>query len=813
MLDRVLNAFFNDRLPSPKVRRIWLAAILLAPLALAGGLSLRFLTAGAEPPPVQLDRAAALAIARQFAAAHGYLTNDWATMVRLDADPDQRRWMKERATAPLRDLLARVDPPEALTVQLFSPRHDGRVDVRLTLDGRLLGYQMRGRPQTQSAPPGTPSLDAAQAVLNARFDNSKLLTFGKPEVSTISREGGHLLEKVEWRTAPDGMPEMEIRQTVEVRDGQVTVDSITGKLNEKYSEEHRPHKGLMAALGWFFGVYIVVLVVLVVVRYIQRTLQKEISHGRSAIIGLFVAATFVSYIFLSDQIINGEVEGPEVPFWLIRLMGAVVYLFIGAVVGLSYSASEGDLREYYPGKLTTLDALLTGRLFSRNAAASILVGIVIASWMLFFNNSISGVWHLPSIADNPESLALFVYSREPLLMLLVSTPIGAIMESLTLLLPISILHRVAGRRNLVLAVLIPLAFLSALGFALSQAGHGEVDLRGLALTAVVRTAGPLIAFFAYDLLACIVCLTAFSIASYLLVLLSALPHGELVLFGAVTLVVIVIIAEIWALIQGKVAADEEVRPKYARRLAERIQLQAEVTAAREAQLRLLPTEPPKMEGLAIAATCTAADEVGGDFYDFFRLSPHRLGLLVSDGGGRGLATALSIALAKGYLMQKVHAGLTPAETMRALRAALGSAMQGDESSGFCYAVIDTHAMTFEYARTGSSPCIVAESPAPESLVDGSIFCGKAQLGEGLRFIVYTDGIGTRIGRPGKGATERWIQQVLAWHRNASAEEMSGAILREVFSSVRRNRAKLQDDITLVVVAMDRSGIRSMENVA
>jgi sigma-B regulation protein RsbU (phosphoserine phosphatase) len=242
-------------------------------------------------------------------------------------------------------------------------------------------------------------------------------------------------------------------------------------------------------------------------------------------------------------------------------------------------------------------------------------------------------------------------------------------------------------------------------------------------------------------------------------------------------------------------------------------LESEVTAAREAQLRLLPLEPPRMDGLSISASCQAAEEVGGDFYDFFRLAPHRLGVLVSDGGGRGLEAALTIALAKGYLMQKAHSGRTPLETLRALRAALGSAMETDESSGFCYAVLDLQAGTFDYARHGPSPCVLVENALPEALEDGAIFVGSGQLHDRTRIIIYTDGVGRRLRRPGKGATDRWIQQVLAWHRNASAAELSEAILREVFSKADRGGARLEDDVTLVILAMEKAGERSMGHVA
>jgi sigma-B regulation protein RsbU (phosphoserine phosphatase) len=52
---------------------------------------------------------------------------------------------------------------------------------------------------------------------------------------------------------------------------------------------------------------------------------------------------------------------------------------------------------------------------------------------------------------------------------------------------------------------------------------------------------------------------------------------------------------------------------YAKHLAERVSMQAEVSAAREAQKRLMPERLPSLRNFSIAARCHPAHEVGGDF--------------------------------------------------------------------------------------------------------------------------------------------------------------------------------------------------------
>jgi serine phosphatase RsbU (regulator of sigma subunit) len=54
--------------------------------------------------------------------------------------------------------------------------------------------------------------------------------------------------------------------------------------------------------------------------------------------------------------------------------------------------------------------------------------------------------------------------------------------------------------------------------------------------------------------------------------------------------------------------------------AEKKRLEEELRIARAIQMSLLPRGPLDIPGLAITALCVPAREVGGDYYDFFRLS-------------------------------------------------------------------------------------------------------------------------------------------------------------------------------------------------
>src|SRR5688572_29271708 len=68
--------------------------------------------------------------------------------------------------------------------------------------------------------------------------------------------------------------------------------------------------------------------------------------------------------------------------------------------------------------------------------------------------------------------------------------------------------------------------------------------------------------------------------------------------------------------------------------AEKKRLEEELRIARQIQMSLLPRGPLDFPGLSVTALCVPAREVGGDYYDFFRVGERRLGVLIADEIGR-----------------------------------------------------------------------------------------------------------------------------------------------------------------------------------
>jgi len=127
----------------------------------------------------------------------------------------------------------------------------------------------------------------------------------------------------------------------------------------------------------------------------------------------------------------------------------------------------------------------------------------------------------------------------------------------------------------------------------------------------------------------------------------------------------------------------------------------ELELAHDLQLKLLPV-PDDADGAArFAARCLPAESVGGDFYQLFRLSDDRLGILIGDVSGHGFPAALIMTLtisAIGIYAQEIE---TPAEVLRRVHRALIRELESTEMYlSLFYAVLEPDASLIRYANAG-----------------------------------------------------------------------------------------------------------------
>lgn len=199
------------------------------------------------------------------------------------------------------------------------------------------------------------------------------------------------------------------------------------------------------------------------------------------------------------------------------------------------------------------------------------------------------------------------------------------------------------------------------------------------------------------------------------------------------------------ILRHELAAEREVHAR----------LQGELDAARRIQLGMLPN-PAILAGdrrIDIAGCMMPARSVGGDLYDFFRLDQRRLFFLIGDVSGKGLPSALFMALAKAQLRGAAErAGGDPGTTLTEVNKALAADNPEMLFLTTFAGLLDLDSGELRWSNAGhDSPYLITREGSPENPFDavGPPLCAIddfayesrcAWLGEHAALCLTTDGI-------------------------------------------------------------------------
>lgn len=794
MIDGFLERILCRRPKSTLAKIAWLAFFLLFPIAYVAGSLLAHNEMLRGYKPLDVDRGSAIATARQFAADHGIDATSWSAYTTLDPSEKLLAYYRLRRDSAA-EAAQSFSLPITIRVLLMSGSNESAL-VLVDQKGRVAGYDWT---LVRSAKWGPPVDEAhSEAIASgvvARIPNlAKLVTLGKPEISTLEQhEQGGSCRKFVWHTQSATLPGLTFDIDTAVCGTQPVLETVSTNVDDAYSKANGlGQKRSLGILIAIYGIYIAILLIYSLYRYARRSFEREVSHKRTLLLGAVVAAALLgSFLTAIDEYVLGNYKVNQTIPWFPLIAVAIAFAVMGLVLAVAYEAGEGDLRELYPGKLTSLDALVRGKIFSRNVARSVLFGVAFAGWMLTLE-ALLGLTLWSQSGRSGADILKVPFFRYPFFAVILGQAISVtLIPASSLLLPMAFLTRNVQRVNLRNGLLL---FFVIAGCCMN-ATHYE-SLGGVALNVGTLTIIVLAPFLAMDFLAVTFSLAAFQIAK-MLAHITALSPASMELGIAVGCLGFAFVAiEAWAVARGREYSGDEVRPLYAHQIAERQLLQAEMAAAREAQLHLLPKSLPQIHGLSITAACIPARVVGGDFYDFFPLGENRLGIFIAEGGNRGIGSALTIALAKGFLMHTVRRNLSPYEVIVRLEAALGTYLEGAvATTHVAYAILDNNAGHIRYARTGEYPKVLVSSLTKERRIQmpGSgkdAYEGSAQLRGGDTVLLFTDGIARTVRISGSRA----------------AEDVLRALSR------KRREHQLADDLTAVVIRVNRAG-SAMEVVA
>jgi phosphoserine phosphatase RsbU/P len=233
----------------------------------------------------------------------------------------------------------------------------------------------------------------------------------------------------------------------------------------------------------------------------------------------------------------------------------------------------------------------------------------------------------------------------------------------------------------------------------------------------------------------------------------------------------------------------------------------ELEIARMVQARLFPQRLPAVSTLDYAGVCIQARHVGGDYYDFLNLGPQRLGLVIGDISGKGIAAALLMANLQANLRgQCALASDEPHVLLRSVNQLFCENTSDSAYATLFFAEYDDRVRRLRYASCGHLPALLLRHDNTVERLDSTgpvlgLFeewdCTTAEcdLFPGDTLALYTDGITESFSDTGEEFGEERLADALRRHRDLP----SHALLASIVDDVQRFSAHEQfDDITLTV---------------
>ena len=248
------------------------------------------------------------------------------------------------------------------------------------------------------------------------------------------------------------------------------------------------------------------------------------------------------------------------------------------------------------------------------------------------------------------------------------------------------------------------------------------------------------------------------------------------------------------------------------RYRERLRMREEIEYARKIQLSMLPQTAPQLSWIDLAAASLPATEVGGDYYEYFKLSDSQLVLVIGDVAGHGLASGLLLSGVRSclYLLEEDLASplgvfdrlnhmvrrTTDKRTYVTLLCAVINRQEGSVTL-----VTAGHPPMLHYdPRSGRFDEVGEGAPPLGTFLDASYELVKRPIAPGDLLIFYTDGLVEARNDQDQDYGDARLQRAVARAAGSrTAREVRDAILGDL--SNFKGDQEQADDMTVVVVRL------------
>jgi len=237
--------------------------------------------------------------------------------------------------------------------------------------------------------------------------------------------------------------------------------------------------------------------------------------------------------------------------------------------------------------------------------------------------------------------------------------------------------------------------------------------------------------------------------------------------------------------------------------------QSEIKIAQRIQASLSPSAPIKSPHFEVTGFCLPADQVGGDYFDYFYRNESRLDMIIADVSGHSVGPALFMVETRSAIRTQASGLGTPSETLSVLNNFLFEDL--DRSDYFItlfYLQYDITTQQLSFSNAGHPPPLLlspSQSECRQLDADGLILGVNKNvvfeertttLSQGDLILLYTDGLTEAENPEGEFFGLQRVSEILVQHSQQSPQAIIEILLEQLKQF--RCSTSFNDDITLMV---------------
>ena len=225
--------------------------------------------------------------------------------------------------------------------------------------------------------------------------------------------------------------------------------------------------------------------------------------------------------------------------------------------------------------------------------------------------------------------------------------------------------------------------------------------------------------------------------------------------------------------------------------------------------RIFPPFPENEEQIDIAASMTPAKDVGGDFYDFFRIDEDRIGFVIADVSGKGVPAAIFMAVSRTLLRATGIRGDNPASCMAYVNNLLCKESVDCMFVTVFYGIYQLSTGEIKYCNAGHNSPYVIKKDGTVTVVksDNNLMVGvmedihfseaQLQLQPGDSLVLYTDGVTEAFDKADQAYGDDRLEAFLKTQAGNDSRGIIDHVLEDVHNFVKD--APQSDDITMLTL--------------